>query len=117
MTKLNKFQKKDLYRVIGEELARLYKFKTISHYPEYDTSLVREETDIGELIRTQYVEPYLIEAESGDSSKISELQAVLATIKNVTKELERVMTDSENEHKDAFSLTVDKALIGDKGSS
>lgn len=110
-------EKKDLFRCIGDELLYHYKRGNISIYPEYDTSYINDSTSISELIKTHYVEPYYDLAAAGDSNKLTELQTVLAAITRVTKELDRIKEAAKEEKVNASSLTVAKALAGDKGGS
>lgn len=113
---MNKLQKIDLFRFIGEELYMKYREKVISIFPAYDTGVVQEDTDISELTHSTFIKPYLAAIENGED-KMEELQYILAIIKRTIFEYDKVKQRDKELEKKAYSMTVRKALDGDKGAS
>lgn len=108
-------EKKDLIRLLGEELYRLYKLGTISTFHEYDTSRVTSEGGIQEIVNEFYVEPYRRAIDNG-ADLMEELQYVLGVIRLVVKEYDSRKKEDAKQLQDGFSLTVQKALMGDTGA-
>lgn len=113
---MKKIDKIDVFRFIGETLYDYYKRKSIRIFPEYDTSHITEDTDVYELARKTFVKPYLDEIERGNDLT-EDLQYVLSVIKNSLTDYDKIKKEDQEKLQDAYSLTVDKALIGDTGSS
>lgn len=107
-------QKKDLFRLIGEELSRQYRLKNLSFSIEYDTSVITHDTNISDAIKQYFINPFLDQFHKNNET-INQLQTVLSSVHGTTTDFYRVLRDSEDQVNKSYSLTVEKALLGDTG--
>lgn len=113
---MTRIEKKDLFRLVGEELRRLYRLRNISIYPEYDTSVIEDDTNLSQKLEEVFVSPYrrVIQLES-DDSKVDELQVVLSAIRSTIREYDIALKENRKRTDAAYKMTVEKALNNDRG--